>query len=481
MSYLQQYTNRNSNLFEIPEIVSAIAPFLGTRDLASCVRVSKAWNQLFMASLWKDVTQGFTEVRFFGPRKTSLINHANLVTSLDITGDYPYYLLNIKFPFLKTLELGGGRENAVEFSLRLITNNPTIHTFILRSESLIVDHAEFWEILSNLQNLKRLDLSCISVPPKSIRTYWKTLCHLESFQAYDFKFPSKLFDDLDTIHKMRNLSLTSLDTTSSRREIELFERCPHLEQLLLDVDYWNSNLVGRLAAGIGPNLHKITIHSVRVTPSALQKILSSITRLTYIEMTNAKWDLQSFNTLSRHFLTLKVLKQESRSFSSVMVNTVMCSCPNLKELDVCEIKGLDIINNKQINSNAQSSHGWVCTQLMSLIVSFNLNGLNSQIPVLESLAKLTQLEEWDMNVLPNPETSTIMLSLHDGLSLLKPMKSLKKVIAPSNLVMTEFEVEWIIMNWQKLDHFYGRLHPSLQQHIHLCQILKFYGIRTITK
>ncbi|KAF9438685.1 hypothetical protein BGZ76_005828 [Entomortierella beljakovae] len=181
----------------------------------------------------------------------------------------------------------------------------------------------------------------------------------------------------------------------------------------------------------------------------LQQILKSVTRLTNFKYIAAPWGSESFNALSQHFETLvKLHLGNNVSFTSVMVHTVMSSCPNLKELTSREIKGLDIVHDNRINKDTRPDQGWICTRLRILAISLDLDGIDSQIPILERISSLTQLQK--LNLRSNGET-IFKLSLDCGLDILKPLKNLLEVEAwQSGANMTEEDIQWVFENWRKL-------------------------------
>ncbi|KAF9435895.1 hypothetical protein BGZ76_005289 [Entomortierella beljakovae] len=423
--------------------------YVDTNDIVSCAIVSKAWHQVYISLLWKSVIFDFQK-RI--PTKAVLSKYAHLVNSLTIYDEMPSYVTDTTFPCLQKLVITGFRE--IEFSALMLSNNPTIQDFTLRYHVFVVDIIKFWETLSALDHLRRIDFSCFMITPDLIDPFWKTLSGLEVARLHDFTFSSEVFGQSKELCKLK--SLTVFNTINPLQQLKFIENLPELESLDLNICVSGCDLADCFTRVLWSNLHIIRLFSVELDDANLQNVFLSITRLTSVSIGIAKWGVKSFIALSRHFPTLERFESNnSELFTSVMVNTVMCSCPRLIELRAGVIRGIDIIENNRIECNSSQSQEWVCTELLILVLRFNLEGVNSQIPIIEKLARFTRLRRLETRQGYFEIYHTLSLSLDKGLALLKSLKDLQR-ISFSEELKTEADREWVFQNWKKLSVINGR-------------------------
>ncbi|KAF9438683.1 hypothetical protein BGZ76_005826 [Entomortierella beljakovae] len=249
-------------------------------------------------------------------------------------------------------------------------------------------------------------------------------------------------------------------------------QCLHMRgQILLE------GALPRITWGM-PDLNQITLSGSVLSDNHTLKILNSMTVLTALCI-DSEWSLESFNALSRHFGTLKHLMLScNSSFTSVMVHTVMCSCHNLKELEGRQIKASDIIEDNRINKIENPEGGWVCTQLTNLTLQIHILGSESQMPILDNLAKLTQLISLNIGAQSyGALRHSIKLTLDQGLDHLKSLKDLQVLnLFRTDQLMTVREVKWITSNWTKLKTIKGQINPDFIEVQQLYKILESCGI-----
>ncbi|KAF9429359.1 hypothetical protein BGZ76_001408 [Entomortierella beljakovae] len=325
----------------------------------------------------------------------------------------------------------------------------------------IPENLKFWELLSNQPNLKYINISFQQVPSNEVHAFWSTLCLLDAAKLDGLILSNNVMDHSTTPIKLKRLILGIVG--NPLLHMEVIEKFTGLESLYWSASWFQAkDLINRFINFNWPNLHRIELDFVSFNNVELQQILSTTPRLTALSVDSAKWGFESFNALSCHFETLEKLgARHSKSFTSMMVNTVMCSCPNLKVLKAWKIDGLDIIHNNQMESAGRGNREWVCNQLESVDLRFDLVGLATQIPILEMMARMTKLKILDMtgNLGDKDYVLTISLSLKDGLDVLKPLKYLEHVFITGNShSMTEDDMEWILQNWKHLTLFEGRFH-----------------------
>ncbi|KAF9434847.1 hypothetical protein BGZ76_007301 [Entomortierella beljakovae] len=484
MSIAQENQVRNGNFFDMPEMLDQIAKYINTNDLAVCVRVSRDWHRVFIPFLWEYT--GFYGNEY-APTASTLSKYANLIRSLRINGEIPSYVLTTSLPCLQKLYHFRSYPTKCTFSPLLLSNNPTIEEISMSGGINIPKNPKFWKTLSNLQNLKSIDINFAHVYPEDLEAFWDTFCRLESATFCNIFLPVKFDDSSKKPLKLKHLTITG--SKYAHRHQMFIEAFTGLETL-----HWSAhrilaraprasahvieNFVNCFKRVTWPNIHQVVLNSIELNNIDLQQILSSISRLTAFSANKVIWGTESFIALSDHFDTLESFgSPEVHSFTSVMVNTVMCSCQNLKELQAVVIDGVDILNDKQMDSKGQRGQGWMCKKLTTLAVRFNLLGLDSQIYILERLSSLVHLSKLDMRGFNPIEDSTIKLSLVDGLYILKPLMKLSYIhITGNRHSMTEEDIEWILKNWRKLINLNGELHYDWGCCQSLRQKLKLGGV-----
>ncbi|KAF9438680.1 hypothetical protein BGZ76_005823 [Entomortierella beljakovae] len=468
-------TLNDADLFEIPEIIGQIAGYLNINELATCINVSKAWYQLFISPLWKKV-----DIRNpnWAHSESVLSKHAHFIKSLSIGENPPAYILNLRFPALKEISIAGQFARKYVFSPLLLSNNPTIEDLSIYYGAEFPDNDEAWEVLSNLLELKKLKLSCIKVTPKSINAFWRTIGHIEKAELNGISVPDDFCTQSTSPLKLRTLKISKMGKPGQQQEF--IEKLTGLEYL-----HWHSFIPGadfvKSFQEINwPNLHQIVLYSVPLKNIQLQQILNSISRLTQLNVNEAKWGPESFHALSRFFGTLENFLSREESFTSVMVNILMCSCPNLRQLKAKILYGVDILGDSLAESSGPSVQEWICTRLETLSIRFDLQDINSQIPILERIANLKQLTHFHLMEDNFEAHPTITISLGSGLDILKSLRRLRFVTIPGiNHSMTEVDIEWILNNWKNLECLYGRLNYDGDQNAALRKILESRGVREL--
>ncbi|KAF9435897.1 hypothetical protein BGZ76_005291 [Entomortierella beljakovae] len=452
------------------EIMNQIVSYLSKSDFPACISVSKHWHQVFKWIIWKNA-------RFhdFAPSEIALSKNAHLITALSIGGSVPSYISSTVFPSLQTLKLTGQNSNKLQFSPYFLKINQTLESLTLQYNVMVINHDLFWERLSDNHQLKKINITDITVTPKSIDAFWRTLCRLESAEFRNLRFYDELITPLTTPLSLKHLSI--FEPKYPIAQLECAKRCISLESLDFGVGYNCLTLVECFETITWPNLTKLGLDYVALDDMQLQRILSSFNKLTAFSVKCSIWGRGSFDALSRHFDTLEILRAVDPSFTSTMINIVMCSCSRLEVLEVQKINGVDIISNVWMNNYGSSGTGWICTQLKSLTTRFDIDGLDSQETILQQLSFLTQLSILDMRQLSNESFPGLNFSLDDGLDILKTLKDLELVtIMGDRNNMTEAEIEWILENWRKLRCINGTLHRESEKRAQLRQKLRSYRI-----
>ncbi|KAF9434850.1 hypothetical protein BGZ76_007304 [Entomortierella beljakovae] len=449
--------------FQLPELASQMTKYLNQDDLTACIRVSHDWYDHFIQFLWNEIP--FFK-NAFAPEATSISRHAYLISSLKTFEALIPQISHIRFPFLQKLELSSVGTSFATFpsdSSCITLNSLALKKLVLNGFEPN-NPIEFWKWVSNIPDLDDISLKQTTITPETASGFWKSFCRLQSASLEYGHLPEKLMTASYSPSNMKRLSLCFTEIVPLQQQLEMIMQCKGLEYLDWSSCCHSQEIISKLCNHISqmnwPNLHALHLPFVSLDSNSLQQILGSTARWTELRFKSATWDIESFDALSRQFDTLKLLDLSGNlSFTSVMVNTVMSSCPNLRMLWAPMIKGLDIVNDVQINKNGQSSQGWICTKLTDLVLQFDLDGLDSQLLILERVASLVQLRLLDISCHGMSSYQTIKLSLDKGLDTLISLKRIYSLRFKGQMqTMTMEDIDWIIMHWKNLKYLDGELH-----------------------
>jgi len=157
----------HTNPLEVPEIADMVASYLEGKDLASCVRVSKTWHNIFLSHRWRAVQAGLSDRRNlqlflpFGPDRLSVYTHRHLIQDLSLFSAFEG-LNEYDYP------------NMRRFVVNMISTKgptPDITMDFTKLSPFLVDlklvnvytKPEFWEALSEHPHLRTLTLCDMSL------------------------------------------------------------------------------------------------------------------------------------------------------------------------------------------------------------------------------------------------------------------------------------------------------------------------------
>ncbi|KAF9434852.1 hypothetical protein BGZ76_007306 [Entomortierella beljakovae] len=464
---------------ELPELLQIISNHLDNHDLLSCILVCTSWHKLFVSTIWRSAFVSTEYTGHSSPSTNAISKYAPLIKSLTFNSYITPDHARIHFPILDSLcvtEYNQVDTQQTDTSEAiLIRQNPSI-TKLECIELGYPPGPSFWEAIRDLPSLRSLELTSTCFPPECADIFWETCSRLDKISFFTSNVPA-IPENKKYSFKAKHVDLQGVyGDFSPLQQLDWLKQCNELQSLKLRIFMERSPFMDFCQCatqGVWPNLHALDLSNCQITDGEQEILIGSLSQLTKLIVTNTGFGPLAFTALSRHCTTLQQLDIKGcQNVESHMVQTVMCSSPNLLSLKAGSIKGQDI---KKMDGISQK---WVCTQLRELGAYFDLDGLDSQLPVLEGLASLTQLEQVDFGVGTNylgrpPTRLSIKLSLDKGLDMLKSWRRLSSIRfegTPQTLSMRE--VDWIILNWKSLETVNGWLSNNFDHNQQLKTILE---------
>ncbi|KAF9434851.1 hypothetical protein BGZ76_007305 [Entomortierella beljakovae] len=360
----------------------------------------------------------------------------------------------------------------------MIRQNSTI-TELKLSSFQIHDHPDFWSTVRDLPNLKSLNISTTYIPHNVSEVFWQSCSRLSAISFYYTPMPNIPSSGTYSFDSIMSITLKSKQgDLTYQRQLELLKQCKGLYSIACHGGWDHMPLDDfSLCAtkGAWPNLHELDLDCSGVGDDVLQVLLNALVRLSRLQVKFTGFGPNAFQALGRHFDTLKYLDiQKCKNVNNRMSHIIMCSCPNLIELQVTVFAASVIFEIDQ---------QWVCTQLKSLKVYFDLEGFDMQTVILERLAGLTKLEYLDFGHRKDSTPgscgglTSIRLSLDKGLDLLRSCQQLTTLRFFGVVQeMNEQDLDWILESWKHLESVYGTLSDDGLRHIELAKIMESHGI-----
>jgi hypothetical protein len=463
------------NPLDMPELRSLIVSSLESKDLASCVRVSKHWRDLlFHPHLWRAIEAGARR----GPPIDDIYNHRHLIHTLVLHG----VLIRLdkeNYTNLRTLSINSPH----------VSGQSTISLNLIRFPSLVnlalsdVDLAPIiWTTLSSHPHPITLELYTVHIKDVDAPIFWHACQNLEYLRLANvtIKHGALLADTL--FNRMRYLHMGIIRGFDDLVRMDLMLRCPRLEYVswIHDPEDINQRTFHPVQNNHWLRLSKLHIvYPLQDTDMAaiLKGVGNDFGTVVYLNANGKALKEQAFRALSRHFNTLTYLSlTECQPDVSWAIRDVLCGCPNLEYLKATSISDRDIAEGGP----------WVCTRLRELDICFLVeeSGQGRQPLIFEHLSTLVRLER--LTLQPSPMTDgdqgrVLAFRLSCGMGKLSTLKQLSYICFESgtrymyNEGVGIKEIKWMIKHWKKMKKVRGRL-ADHNLYIDICITLEFHGI-----
>ncbi|GJJ69638.1 hypothetical protein EMPS_01986 [Entomortierella parvispora] len=389
-----------NNPLAVPELLVQIGLYLGRPTLASSIRVSRFWYNLLLPRLWYDLRIKRKEKR---PPMDTFRKNAAYIRRLSI--DYPLAwemeTVNMSFPYLSTLDY---RSGAYEDSMLLRTYFIKKHAATLIDVTTDAMRPPTLEALNDCPNLTRLQIH--GNPLKKlfkqevwpiqewIRQYkslWSRLLFLSLSDLSSWTEHSSLFKETQTTW-IRSSGCDNTDADVSHiQELRichpiasfqaytwLIEYCPDLRRLTWVIPFQTYNQLHEFSPmqqladwvqAAGPtcqHLEEIALPRLLFRNEDWRRLLSSVRRLSCLDLSKSAFNLESWNILQAHPRHLKTLQRlDLRGCSDLTgkaTHAMMCEMPNLEVFRAGGIiSSLDLLEDPR---------PWCCLGLKELALEF---------------------------------------------------------------------------------------------------------------
>ncbi|KAG0228284.1 hypothetical protein BGX31_006633 [Mortierella sp. GBA43] len=441
---------------QLPEILSKVAEYVPKRRYPVCLRISKAWYQVFIRLVWEDCdVHDFRLVQ----------SHAHLIKTLKIDLDLnrlEYGPESVPIlPNLQSLSLGGSDSIHQE----LLSRHTWIHRLAFLYNDINSDHGLWVKLQDSFVHLRELDLQCVGLSEEEVDVFWQLCTRLESLAFSYAKIPCRgRLSDME-FPRLKSLQAAKLVEGDDDITMDFMAKCPNLTLLGWDHyvrDDHYDRFLELMVARTWPDLDSLVMRWLYVPEDDIAKIIPSIQRIIRLEFgLPTTLGPSSLDLLQLHFPTLRKVNFKSQygpHHCCPIAITVLTSCPTLEAFCSSRIYGTSIVEGKP----------WVCLGLKDLDVEicFYPDTIrDTQAQVLDQLSKLTQLDSlivWDrQDYLHGSYEVPLDLRLKYGLGKLSTLQSLRHINwGISDQWMGEQECQWMLDNWMCLKYVSGRLNAS---------------------
>ncbi|KAG0047449.1 hypothetical protein BGZ83_007507 [Gryganskiella cystojenkinii] len=474
-----------SNNVAIPaEVLFCIGQKVDRQSLASCTRVCRSWQQVFVTFFW-DETFVDLSGQLPSPSFSNLNNHSHLVYKLVLRTngvmDFPRQD-PLTFPKLKDLTIERYNEGSLAIDESLVAFI-TRHRMLLESVTFYAKTSEkFLDALSACPLLKKVSLRglAMATPDLWMDRYESLWSRLQTFSS-----EGPWFFDMD--------SDTPPDTTSLMTRLR--EAQPtKLKDIYLELNEADNSLFDVQSVLIlkSPELVRLSWINwsddvTKVQIAALAKACREGYAWSRLESLAIPWS--SFKNedlavvLGTHSATLQdlnfqrskfgprswqILQNEIPQFSTRLRKLNLRHCRQVKGLIVqdilCTVSSLEAFQAEYVKDTTLEEDGrtWVCLGLRELTVAFiSYKGVPEQSIFLDQLARLKRLESLDMSTMFLAESISsdltkvryLELTLERGLDQLRTLRRLRTLVGSHDQMCrwTEVEAEWVLEHWPRLE------------------------------
>ncbi|KAF9355185.1 hypothetical protein BGX34_010617 [Mortierella sp. NVP85] len=478
---------------DIPEITSLICQLLGQDDLASCVRVCKAWRDIFLPYLWRSVvvhtaSDSGPEPLRIGPSQDDIYNRRHLIHILILEGKLAGFDKKC-YPNLHTLaicfESDDGLTDAVEtISVDFIKTFPSLVSLALGSVELT---PTAWMTLSALPHIKGIELDAIPIRDVDAPAFWKVCEKLESLQMSRIRMRDLTIPADTVFHRIRHLEIEGVQQPDLQVQMDLILRCPSSEYVSWHIKeeediHEQTPIHHPIQNGHWPHLKTLNItHPIQDTDMAtiIKGVGNGSGSIVNLSVNCTELMDQAFKAIGHHFSTLVIVCLFGcHPGTSPGIRDILCGCPKLEILQGASIYARDIVEGGP----------WVCLQLEELEICFLMeeeSDQDRQPLIFEHLSTLVRLER--LLLRPSPmidgdQERVLAFRLGCGVDKLASLQQLNYIHFGSGTQPMDDEgvgmeeIEWMIKNWKRLRGVQGCLTTDKQLEAQLICKLQSPGI-----
>jgi hypothetical protein len=487
------------NPFDILEVANRIASFLRNKELASCVRVSKHWRDLFLPHLWSFVDAGSIsdpELRRRCPLLEDVYNHRHLLHRLTLFGELPK-LDQENYPNLRILYIcfeNTSQKPEQPISLDIVTMFPSLDklTFVMVNLSPTI-----WTTLPMHPHLRRMELSIVEIKGTDAPVFWRACQNLEYLGLIDATIKGGRIPADVLFHRMRHVELSSIELDDSV-QMDLILHCPRLEHITWEFDeekdFDQQALIHHpVQNGHWPHLDELHIACpLQDTDMAtiLKGVGNGFGNVVKLHANGMRLKAQAFRALALHFDTLVDLNlTECQPNASRAIRDILCGCPNLECLHATSITAKDIAEGG----------AWICLKLRELAICFLVDESEQDLQplIFEHLSTLVRLEKlalWPSPIIEDDQGRVLEFRVGCGLKKLASLQQLTSLtfgkIGGRFIIWMMFhdytpfcpqlsmdDIVWMVDHWWLLKMIEGPLNEDKVLEEQLICELRSCGIR----
>ncbi|KAF9352892.1 hypothetical protein BGX34_011911 [Mortierella sp. NVP85] len=393
------------------------------------------------------------------------------------------------YPNLRRLELD--MTGVVDQNHRLFTDLIMKTPVLVNLKLVAVDTpSTFWDVLSTLTHIRRLDLASMSLKAKDSAGLWGTCKKLESLLLKKVVMEEAgrpedvVFDRLRTLG-LETTNLLNGSLLEGTYQMDLILQSPILESLELKIGTYGDIQVPTANLDDWPHFKKIYIdggNGDSNLDSIYKRDGSGVGDTVDIELYCSELHTPASMKFGSHFSTLvdvDLLRSETICYS--ILPDILCLCPRLEKLQSAAVLARHVAERGP----------WVCQQLRELRIQFLFDASTQDLrePIFERLSALVWLEQLTLDY-GRPRRGNgyegLECRLDCGLGRLASLQQLTSVWlnTPINKWGINWgspslgmeEAEWILENWEKLERIKGNLSYDPKLMAQLTKVLRSRGI-----
>ncbi|KAI8362063.1 hypothetical protein B0O80DRAFT_92110 [Mortierella sp. GBAus27b] len=467
---------------EITEIVHQIVSYIPTKDLATCILVSKRWREMLLPVLWRKIELQIGSWLSNSPHPSDIFRRRHLIQDLTITGD-PFGVENFQYPNLLDLTICDVQQDRRVF-LDVRRMFPALFHLTL-VDANISDAT--WSTLSAHPRLRYLHLSRTGVNDSA--GFWNACMNLETLELNIVTIANGRIPRDIEFRRMRTLDLNDVQGVDTATQFDLFLRSPKLEFMRWTVDnlqdHPSPNLITRpIQRGHWPHLDTLLVDfGLQDTDmaSVLEGAGDRRRGIASFKVSGPALGVRAFKSLGFHFSTLVHLNlKKSYATTSSMFLDILCRCPMLEVFIARSILARDVAKGEP----------WQCRNLQRLAVCFRFEETERslQSSVFQRLSTLTFLESLMLYHPSNDRAyegcEVLRFRLEHGLRQLERLERLRSLEFGCSRRAVYYpqlgvrEVEWLTKSLN-LGLVSGNLHRDRREDARLKDELRQRGVSVI--
>jgi hypothetical protein len=470
---------------EIPEIVDIVASYLQKKDVATCIRVSKGWYDLFLPHMWRIVTTDFYEdqcgvLHPIGPERAAIDNHRHFIQDLTLINTIDGFS-EYEYPNMRRLVIEM-EECRSPVNMNLTTQTPMLVALKLTCVNV---QWTFWSALSNNRHLKHLSLLYLTIKVNDAPSLWKTCMKLESLRMEYVSVEEGCGPMNVVFDQLRQLKLYAGRGVKSSYFMDVMLQSPMLESLELQAGF-NMDFRGSTKNGDWVHLKKLYVSTDADLAFIFKRERHGLGNMVSVKepFSSGLGTQPSKAIFGSHFDTLvDVDLLRCTTIGSTTVPDILCLCPRLEKLKA-----------KYVLAHHVAERGpWVCQQLRELWIQFLFETQEHDLKslIFERLSTLVQLERLTLDY-------SVAGSIHDyyslecrlgcGLERLESLKQLNFLWLYTSSRWGTFnwkepelgmeEAQWILEHWKELKTIKGVLNRVSDLRAPLWSVFQSHGIAT---